>query len=210
MELVAGAGGLEYMDSSEVVEQKIPLVIWHKSVWTDSEGAGAHRGAPGNVCIYGPRLANMEAHYFFDGVVNRPSGVRGAGPALGPEAHMVLSHGDWEPLPDPIAAAVLRPGESIVSLSAGGGYGDPLDRDPTAVLEDVADEWISFTRARETYGVVLSGDPARWETLRIDEHATAEERRQLRLAAERGEGHRLPQQSLNWWVGANLRGTFTG
>ena len=207
MELVAGAGGIEYMDASELVEQKIPLVIWHKSVWTDSEGAGANRGAPGNVCIYGPRLADMETHYFFDGVINRPQGVLGGGPARGPQAHRVHPDGRWEMLPDPIAAVSLSPGQSIVSLSAGGGgYGDPLDREPARVLDDVADEWISPGRALETYGVVLRGDPARWETLEIDSDATAHERDRLRALRTRDEGHRQAQAALGWWVGARLDG----
>lgn len=210
MELVAGAGGIEYMDAAELVEQKIPLVIWHRSVWTDSEGAGRNRGAPGNVCIYGPRLGDMETHYFFDGVVNRPQGVRGGGPALGPEAHRVCVDGSWEPLPDPIAATALHAGESIVSLSAGGGgYGDPLDREPARVLDDVADEWISVARAREAYGVVLNGDPSRWETLSVDVAATERERTRLREGRERGEGHRHGQERLRWWSGADLRGRFT-
>jgi N-methylhydantoinase B len=44
---------------------------------------------------------------------------------------------------------MLQAGDSIVSLSAGGGgYGDPLQRDPAGVLDDVIDEWISVSRAR--------------------------------------------------------------
>jgi N-methylhydantoinase B len=210
-ELVVNAGGLIYIDSTELVEQKNPLVIWHKSVRTDSDGAGENRGAPGNLSIYGPRLAEMEAHYIFDGVVNRPRGVRGGGSPLGPEAHLVHPDGTWEPLPDPIGAARLKPRESIVSLSAGGGgYGDPLERDPARVLEDVVDDWISPKRAVEAYGVVLIGDPERWETLRVDGDATASERSRLRLVADRGEGHRLALEPLRWWAGADLRGAFSG
>lgn len=210
MELVAGAGGIEYMDSSELVEQKIPLVIWDKAVRTDSEGAGYNRGAPGNVCIYGPRLARMEAHYFFDGVVNPPRGVCGGGPSLGPEASRIDPDGRWTPLPDPIAATVLQAGDCIVSLSAGGGgYGDPLQRDPARVLDDVVDEWISVARAREIYGVVLSGDPARWETLRVDESATADERCLIARMAQRKNDVRASQDHLCWWAGADLGGAST-
>ena len=210
MELVAGAGGLLYTDSSELVEQKNPLVIWQKSVWTDSDGSGENRGAPGNVSIYGPRLADMEAHYFFDGVVHPPQGAAGGGSSLGPEAHMVQTDGTWKPLPDPIAAARLSPRESIVSLSAGGGgYGDPVDRDPARVLEDVVDEWISLERARDTYGVILTGDRERWETLQVDETATAKERQRRRDVGERGAEYRQAQAPLRWWVDADLVGAFS-
>lgn len=131
--------------------------------------------------------------------------VRGGGPPLGPEAHLVGPEGDWQHLPDAIGAQCLQPVESIVSLSAGGGgYGDPLDRDPERVLEDVVDEWISPERARAAYGVVLAGDPDRWETLRVDTRATAEER--LSRRPDSGDGQRKAQQPLRWWAGAELRG----
>lgn len=205
MELVPGAGGIEYMDASELVEQKIPIVIWHKSVWTDSEGAGTQRGAPGNVCIYGPRLAAMETHYFFDGVVHPPSGVLGGGPARGPEAQRINPDGSATALPEPIAAVRLQPGEAIVSLSAGGGgYGDPLLRDPARVLDDVCDEWISAARARAVYGVVLTGDPARWETLVVDADATARERARLHERRGQAADPREPPPLPAWWAGARL------
>jgi N-methylhydantoinase B len=99
----------------------------------------------------------------------------------------------------------LNPGESIVSLSAGGGgYGLPLDRDPAAVLADVIDDYISVARAESVYGVVLSGDPARWETLTVDEPATAARRAELAasgaLTYERDDDSRSEQEQPNWWV----------
>jgi N-methylhydantoinase B len=39
----------------------------------------------------------------------------------------------------------------------GGGWGDPLDRDPQAVLDDVLDEYVSVAGAERDYGVVLTG-----------------------------------------------------
>jgi len=42
---------------------------------------------------------------------------------------------------------------------SGGGYGDPRTREPSAVLEDVLDGYISEITAREVYGVALEGDP---------------------------------------------------
>jgi N-methylhydantoinase B len=47
----------------------------------------------------------------------------------------------------------------VISLRtpAGGGYGDPLTRDCTKVLDDVLDGFVSAERAREIYGVVLDG-----------------------------------------------------
>src|SRR5690606_35374202 len=58
--------------------------------------------------------------------------------------------------------------------NGGGGWGDPLDREPERVLHDVRDGYVSIEQAREQYRVVISGDPE-WdpEGLVIDEKATA-------------------------------------
>ena len=44
--------------------------------------------------------------------------------------------------------------------AGGGGYGDPWERDPQLVLDDVRNEYMSVEAAREDYGVVI--DPVRW------------------------------------------------
>jgi N-methylhydantoinase B len=72
----------------------------------------------------------------------------------------------------------LAPGETIISVSAGGGgYGLPIERDPARVARDVAEGWVSRARAREVYGVVLDDRGA------VDVVATAQRRAALgRLA----------------------------
>jgi N-methylhydantoinase B len=54
---------------------------------------------------------------------------------------------------------LCRNGDVIQFQSAGGGgYGDPLRRDPAAVEEDVCNGYVSIEQAKECYGVVI--DPA--------------------------------------------------
>lgn len=66
------------------------------------------------------------------------------------------------------AGTVLR-----VITNGGGGWGNPLERDPARVLADVRDEYVSIERAAHDYGVVILGDPHfDPEGLRIDEQAT--------------------------------------
>jgi N-methylhydantoinase B len=57
-------------------------------------------------------------------------------------------------------------------FGGGGGYGDPLKRDPQAVLDDVLDELVSVEGAARDYGVVLTGSLEDL-SLAIDESATA-------------------------------------
>ena len=79
---------------------------------------------------------------------------------------------------------VFEPGERCIGVNtSGGGYGDPLDRDPELVRWDVREEIISPKKAEEVYGVVLDTEP---EQYAVDYEAT--ERLRERLRNERREG----------------------
>jgi N-methylhydantoinase B len=74
---------------------------------------------------------------------------------------------------NPYGLTQLRPGDVVVMDAAGGGgYGDPLTRDPELVAADVADGLVSLDAAREDYAVVLDA-----VTFRVDAAKTAELRR---------------------------------
>ena len=78
---------------------------------------------------------------------------------------------------------VLNPGEKMRFInSGGGGYGNPLEREPERVLKDVRRGWETMATARKVYGVILTGG-AEDETLAIDEAATATQRATLGAAA---------------------------
>ena len=75
---------------------------------------------------------------------------------------------------------VLHPGDRLCEYIAGGaGYGDPLDRDPAAVLADLLDGKITAAEATKAYGVVLAPDGAA-----VDEVKTKESRAVLRRSRE--------------------------
>lgn len=74
------------------------------------------------------------------------------------------------------------------ATGGGGGWGDPLERDPQRVLTDVRDEYVSIEGALGDYGVVVEGDPQRNpEGLVVDEAATQAERASRRSAASNGK-----------------------
>lgn len=73
----------------------------------------------------------------------------------------------------------LDPGDVVsIRTPGGGGYGDPVERDPDAVLDDVLDEKVSAERATDAYSVVLSDDG---ET--VDREATDAHREERRAEA---------------------------
>ncbi len=75
----------------------------------------------------------------------------------------------------PKASLLLRGGDIwVVENSAGGGFGDPLNRNPVKVLEDVRDGLIPHSHAADFYGVIISSD------LELDEVSTGNRRNALR------------------------------
>jgi N-methylhydantoinase B len=92
---------------------------------------------------------------------------------------------DPQSLPGKVTLTIRRGDVFRHELAGGGGWGDPLERDPERVLADVRDELITEAFAREAYGVAI--DRAAWA---VDRAAT----RTLRAAhrATRAPGP-LPQ-----------------
>jgi N-methylhydantoinase B len=69
---------------------------------------------------------------------------------------------------NPYGLTQLKPGDSVtIDAAGGGGHGNPLDRDPELVENDVLEGYVSLEKAKEDYGVVI--DP---ETMKVDREAT--------------------------------------
>ena len=84
----------------------------------------------------------------------------------------------------------MHKGEFLhVDTPGGGGYGDPLERDPEAVRQDVYDRRVTVLMARQQYGVVLQ-EPG----LSVDQEAT--QRLRTTLRAQRVEALRPTQESV--------------
>ncbi len=82
--------------------------------------------------------------------------------------------GEREEIPSK-AVFTLRAGDQLLIYAAGGGgFGDPLDRDPARVRSDVVDRKVSASAALEEYGVVLEAGGS------IDVDATTAKRREMR------------------------------
>jgi N-methylhydantoinase B len=95
---------------------------------------------------------------------------------------LVKAPGDTE-LHVPRTQPIMWPaGTEVLYMTAGGGgWGDPVERDPERVLHDVREEYISEARASEQYGVVLTAGRAA-----VDAAATAALRREMRARKSRG------------------------
>jgi N-methylhydantoinase B len=147
-----GNGGLSYQDSIELDELYQPIEVRARRILPDTEGAGRFRGAPSILVEFGPTLGRFEIGYVSDGAVNAPLGARGGQTGGASQQFLRDRQGALKPLAA-CAQVMVEAGETIVSVSTGGGgYGDPLTRDPALVRKDVAEGWVTAERARDVYG----------------------------------------------------------
>lgn len=153
-----GNAGMPFYDSVEVDEMLHPILVRTRRLSPDSEGAGTFRGAPGILTEFEPVSCDMELGFCSDGTVSPALGVCGGQAAR--SARQWIEHPDGSATPlSTSEQLVVRQGERVVSHSnGGGGYGDPLRRDPVRVAHDVTEGWITAHRARAIYGVALTSE----------------------------------------------------
>lgn len=151
-------GDFNSIQSAELIEHQNPLRIERCEVRPDSGGPGRRRGGLGM-----RREILLEDTRGLMSVLSErniipPYGVRGAESAA-PNRFYVMHDGrpvEPSPLPGKVSGFPLDAGDRVVVLTAGGGgYGDPLERDPDAVLADVTEGYVTEEQARTRYGVVI-------------------------------------------------------
>ncbi|MEM0212585.1 MAG: hydantoinase B/oxoprolinase family protein [Saccharolobus sp.] len=157
--LVASGDGETYIASAEVYERKMPILIERIELNTeDGPGHGKYRGGLGVIKDY--VILSKEAYFTVS--IGRskfpPWGVNGG--YNGPPNYCIIYKKNEKPkIVRKVASIKLEYGDKISLHSAGGGgWGDPLDRDPVKVLDDIKNEYITVDIARKIYGVVIQDD----------------------------------------------------
>jgi N-methylhydantoinase B len=154
----------------EVHEQKFPILVERLEFIPDSGGAGKFRGGIG-VRKDIRALSRMKLLNLTDRCKFAPYGLFEG--KHGAKGSTVLKRGLEETPLNSKGMYDLNPGDVVsFSISGGGGYGDPMERDVQMVLKDVIGGYISVEGARRDYGVVI--DP---ETMTINFEETQEKRR---------------------------------
>ena len=162
--------------SVEVTEAEQPVEILAYEFLPDKAGAGQFRGG-----------TPFRRDYRFleeEGVLQvrsdrrrfRPYGLYGGQPGK-PSENFLNPETQNRSLPSKVTMTIRRGDVFRHEVAGAGGWGDPLERDPAAVLKDVRNEMVSRGKASEDYGVVI--EPDAW---RVDAAATRRLREEMRDA----------------------------
>jgi N-methylhydantoinase B len=139
-----------------MIEATKPLRVRRYGLVPDTGGAGKHRGGLALVKEWEVLAPEAVLTIRSDRRDHLPYGLHGGRPGT-PSSNVVNPGEDEVVLPVlPMEVIRLKRGDVFRHVIAGGGgWGDPLERDPAAVLEDVLDEKVSVAYARAEYGVVI-------------------------------------------------------
>lgn len=143
--------------TGEINESIFPVRHLSRDYATDTGGAGKWRGCPGTLYIK-ELTAPAQIYTYVVGMKYPMPGIAGGKPGA-PNRLKLCCGGAREQVVECTAFYVdHQPGEHYeYRYGGGGGWGDPLERDPQHVLDDVLDEYVSVEGARRDYGVVLTG-----------------------------------------------------
>lgn len=175
-------GDFNSIHAIEVVESQYPLRVERSELRVGSCGDGEFRGGLGlrrDLRLLSPSGA---LSVLTDKCVIPPVGVHGGANGAA-NNFVVIRDGEIvqpSPVPGKVSGFPLREGDVVrYETAGGGGYGDPLDRDPRRVARDVRLGYVTARIADVRYGVALDGGGA------VDDAATDRRRRELRDARVR-------------------------
>ncbi len=165
-------------------ERLSPVITSHHTLITDSAGPGKYRGglgvSKGGVLT---DCADTVMSYCCDRSRSVTWGIEGGLPSIPQGVWLNRNSEDEQYLGALFSNVEVGPGDAFERPSAGGGgYGDPLERDPAEVLEDVIDGYVSVSRAAKDYGVVIRAIDPEIDEYELDDAATVELREEQRLS----------------------------
>jgi len=152
----------------EVFETRFPMQCESYIMVEDSGGAGRHRGGLSTQRTLKSLDTEITGSQMSDRHHNRAWGLYGgqSGGVAG-TWHMAANTVDWRTIDDAFGKVspskwsnvTIAPGDRIrFQTPGGGGWGEPRERLPERVAEDLAEGYISRQTAREVYGLEAAGD----------------------------------------------------
>ncbi|SMP10181.1 hydantoinase B/oxoprolinase family protein [Shimia sagamensis] len=153
--------GISKAPPIEIMEQAYPVLYHHYALHEGSGGAGKHRGGFGLDYEVELRRGQAKASFVMDHGRFGPQGALGG--ADGGLNKVTVHRNGMAYTPEHLSKEQDIPlcaGDHVhVQTPGGGGYGSPLDRKPSLVLEDVRLGRYSEQQAKDFFGVVFTGTP---------------------------------------------------
>jgi len=136
----------------EILEMSFPLRVEEYALVPDSGGAGRYRGGLGVRRVWRVLENQSQASVCCERTVTPPFGLDGG--HAGAPATIALTAPNTNARKLTSKGGFLAPAGSLVTMEApgSGGYGDPMDRDPAALSEDLLDGYVTLAEARRIYG----------------------------------------------------------
>ncbi len=220
---------------SEQVESELPITVTLSQHWKDSCGHGLHRGGSGGVQQWMihkmPELVSMcmgngtkvpLGQPLFGGYASAPvpgisvrktdllESMRNADSSVTFDLRTILEkgaiHGEWNYELVARTPKVYEEGDLLFGFSGGGpGYGDPLERDPHEILEDLRKNIISDWTAQNIYRIAYDPERRRLDIEKTKEQRDVERRARLARGKSYGEFEREwnklspPKEILQWY-----------
>ena len=145
--------------SVEQIEHNTPLTIEKWEIMADTGGAGRFRGGAASQRLYRVEYEESTLTVIAERGRVAPKGLFGGGEGALFQSSVTHPDGSVDKLGAKGAFLVVHKGDKVAITPAGsGGYGNPLEREPQRVLDDVRDGYISSAAASGSYGVVLTAN----------------------------------------------------
>ncbi len=142
----------------EDIESHLPLRVDRYELRENVVPAGQWRGGIGAIrefTMVGDGGFSVEG----EGHLYKPWGFLGGREGDPAELRFESANGEGRNLPSKLPYRTASAGDRFIAIGpCGGGYGDPLERAPEAVLDDVLDGYISTDAAKADYGIVIGPD----------------------------------------------------
>ena len=167
----------------ETIESYYPIRFLRYCLRRDSGGPGKWRGGCGIERSWMLLAPSATLSILAERSKIPPWGLFGGKPGAPGEYLLIKSSGETIRLRSKCTVRMERGDILVIRTPGGGGYGNPLERDPKLVLRDVLDGLVSLDSARRDYGVVINP-----ETMELDLEATRKLREKLSASKRQVEG----------------------
>jgi len=167
----SGVGNTGLQPIERVEEEYDFVTVEEFSVVPDTGGAGRRRGGctSRRVVHFDDRVTVVTTG---ERAETRPFGLAGGKPGRPAVHELVHPDGSQEKMRSKATREIPAGSRVRFQPAGGGGFGDPLEREPAAVLADALDGYVTPETARETYGVVVDEETETVDEERTERHRT--------------------------------------